>query len=96
MTIDQVNSQLRNKRPAAKAAPIASQRPNVASIRRRIADVRKQIGIAFEQAEKLGATKLVAQIRALSRQLIELESALAQVSGAERRLVRLINKISKP
>ena len=65
----------------------------MASIRHRIADVRKQISIAFEQAEKLGATKLVAQIRALSQQLVELESALAQVSRAERRLVRLINKI---
>jgi hypothetical protein len=65
----------------------------VASIRKRIADVRKQVGVAFEQAQRLGATKLAAHIRGLSQQLIELESALAQICGVERRLVRLINKI---
>jgi hypothetical protein len=91
MTIDQVNSQLRNKRPAAKQAPVASK-PDVASIRQRIADVRKQVGIAFEQAQRLGASKLAAQIRTLSQQLITLEADLMRISGVERRLVRMITR----
>jgi hypothetical protein len=87
----EINQQLRGKRPvAAKAPAIANSKLDVATLRKRIADVRKQIGIAFEQAEKLGATKLVAQIRALSQQLVELESALAQISGVKGRLVRMI------
>jgi hypothetical protein len=92
MTIDQVNSQLRNKRPAAKAPAVANSKPDVAALRRRIADLRKQISIAFEQAQRLGATKLAAQIRGLSQQLVGLEASLAQVSGVERRLIRLIRR----
>jgi len=92
MTIDQVNSQLRNKRAVAKAPVVANSKPDVAALRHRIADARKQISIAFEQAQRLGATKLAAQIRGLSQQLVGLEASLAQVSGVERRLVRLITR----
>jgi len=35
---------------------------------------------------------LAAQIRNLSQQLVGLEASLAQVSGVERRLVRLITR----
>jgi hypothetical protein len=57
--IEAANKALRNygKRPAAPV-PIANK-PDAASIRNRIADVRKQVGVAFEQANKLGATELV-------------------------------------
>jgi hypothetical protein len=95
MTIDQVNSQLRNKRPAVKQAPaVTNNKPDVASIRHRISDVKKQVGIAFEQAHKLGATQLAAKIRVLSQQLAGLEADLTSVCGTERRLVRLIYKFS--
>jgi hypothetical protein len=93
--LNEVNRILRQKRPAAKM-PATNKPDDVASIRHRIEDVRKQISIAFEQAQRLGATKLAAQIRGLSQQLVGLEASLAQVSGVERRLIRLVNKISKP
>ena len=92
MTIDQVNSQLRNKRPAAKQTPAANNKPDVASIRERIADVRKQMGVAFEKAQRLSTTELSAKLRSLSVQLAALEADLGRISGVERRLVRLVNK----
>jgi hypothetical protein len=93
--LNAVNAALKNyKRPATKQAPVARKTPDLASIRDRIADVRKQISIACEQAEKLGATKLAAQIRAFSQQLASLEASLAKASGTERKLVRMVTRFS--
>jgi hypothetical protein len=49
-------------------------------------------GVAFEQAQRLGATKLAARIRTLSQQFSGLEADLERISGTERRLVRMIKK----
>jgi seryl-tRNA synthetase len=92
--LTQVNKQLRDKRPAAKQAPVATNKPDTAAIRHRIEDVRKQIGVACEQAKKLGATELAAKIRALAKQLAGLEADLASISGTERRLVRMVKDFS--
>ena len=70
----------------AKAAPIASQRPDVASIRHRIADARKQIGIAFEKAQRLGTTELSTKLRSLSAQ----QADLGRISSVKGQLVRMI------
>jgi DNA-binding LacI/PurR family transcriptional regulator len=51
-----------------------------------------EIGVAFEQAQRLGATELAAKIRTLSQQLSGLEADLERISGTERRLVRMIKK----
>jgi hypothetical protein len=93
--VDEANKALTNygKKPTTKAPVVKNNKPDTTVLKRRIADVRKQVGVAFEEAQRLGATKLAAQIRDLSQQLVELEACLAQSSGVERRLVRLINKI---
>jgi hypothetical protein len=95
MTINQVNSQLRNKRPAARQAPVATNKtPDVAALKQRTAQARQQVAVAMATAKKLNSHALFAQVRELSFMLAGLEADLASSSGVERRLIRMINKNS--
>jgi hypothetical protein len=91
--LTQINQQLRRKRPAAKAPTFADSKTDVAALKQRTAQARQQVAAAMATAKKLNSHALIAQIRELSFMLAGLEADLASISGAERRLVRLINTI---
>ena len=80
MTIDQVNSHLRNKRPAAKAPAIANKKIDTESLKARIAEVRKNVEAAYNKAHELKAWKQTAQLHALIKTLTELELTLNKIS----------------
>jgi hypothetical protein len=91
--LTQVNEQLRGKRPAAKTPVAKDNKPDTAALKQRISQARQHVEAAMATAKKLNFHALIAQIRELSFKLAGLEADLASISGAERRLVRLINKI---
>jgi hypothetical protein len=81
MTIDQVNSQLRNKRPAAKA-PVAAANKTIhaESLKARIAVTRRKAEAAYSKAHELKAWKQMAPLHALIKTLTELEVTLNRIS----------------
>jgi hypothetical protein len=83
MTIDQVNSQLRNKRPAAKAPVVAANAKihTAASLRVRIAVARKNAEAAYNKAHELKAWKQMAPLHMLVKALAELEATLNRISN---------------
>ena len=81
MTIDQVNSQLRNKRPAVKQAPAAANKKiETQSLKARIAELRKSVEAAYNKAHELKAWKQTAQLHALIKTLTELGVTLNKIS----------------
>jgi hypothetical protein len=94
--LTQVNEQLRSKRPATKTPapkPATNNLPDTAVLRQRIAQARQNVAATMASAKKLNAHAMIARIRVLSDKLAALEADFGRISGVERRLVRLVNKI---
>ena len=80
MHINELNELLKSKNPAAKQAPVATNKPDTAPLKQRIAHARKQIGMVDLRARRLNSPELVKRIRELRFKLSAMEAELAKIS----------------